>query len=39
MQVVFVGRASSAGASCLAIQLAEHWIVVDAGVRVDRKYE
>ena len=37
MQVVFVGGASSVGASCLAIQLAEQWIVVDAGVRVDRK--
>jgi Cft2 family RNA processing exonuclease len=37
MQVVFVGGASSVGASCLAIQLAEKWIVVDAGVRVDRK--
>jgi predicted metal-dependent RNase len=37
MQVVFVGGASSVGASCLAIQLAEQWIVVDTGVRVDRK--
>src|SRR6266704_2760584 len=37
MQVVFVGGASSVGASCLAIHLAEQWIVVDAGVRVDRK--
>jgi Cft2 family RNA processing exonuclease len=37
MQVVFVGGASSVGASCLAIQLAEQWFVVDAGVRVDRK--
>ncbi len=37
MQVVFVGGASSVGASCLAIELAEQWIVVDAGVRVDRK--
>jgi len=37
MQVVFVGGASSVGASCLAIQLADQWIVVDAGVRVDRK--
>src|SRR6266487_6321901 len=36
MQVVFVGGASSVGASCLAIHLAEQWIVVDAGVRVDR---
>ncbi len=37
MQVIFVGGASSVGASCLAIQIAEQWIVVDAGVRVDRK--
>ncbi|HYB01175.1 MAG TPA: MBL fold metallo-hydrolase [Ktedonobacteraceae bacterium] len=37
MQVVFAGGASSVGASCLAIQIAEQWIVVDAGVRVDRK--
>src|SRR5256886_863843 len=37
MQVVFLGGASGVGASCLAIQLAEQWIVVDAGVRVDRK--
>src|SRR5438309_7088120 len=37
MQVVIVGGASSVVASCMAIQLAEQWIVVDAGVRVDRK--
>ncbi len=37
MQVVFVGGASSVGASCIAIEIAEQWIVVDAGVRVDRK--
>jgi Cft2 family RNA processing exonuclease len=37
MQVVFLGGASGVGASCLAVQLAEQWIVVDAGVRVDRK--
>ena len=37
MQVVFLGGASGVGASCLAIQLADQWIVVDAGVRVDRK--
>src|ERR1700694_808777 len=37
MQVIFVGGASSVGASCLAIQIADQWIVVDAGVRVDRK--
>ncbi|HEX9132740.1 MAG TPA: MBL fold metallo-hydrolase, partial [Ktedonobacteraceae bacterium] len=37
MQVIFVGGASGVGASCLAIELAGQWIVVDAGVRVDRK--
>src|SRR5216684_242575 len=37
MQVIFVGGASQVGASCLAIELADQWIVVDAGVRVDRK--
>lgn len=37
MQVVFAGGANGVGASCLAIEIAEQWIVVDAGVRVDRK--
>ena len=37
MQVVFAGGASGVGASCLAIEIAGQWIVVDAGVRVDRK--
>src|SRR5690349_14133440 len=37
MQVVFLGGASGVGASCLAIELADQWFVVDAGVRVDRK--
>ncbi len=37
MEVVFLGGASGVGASCVAIQLANQWIVVDAGVRVDRK--
>src|SRR5579883_2843719 len=37
MQVLFLGGASGVGASCLAIELAEQWFVVDAGVRVDRK--
>src|SRR5882762_2027409 len=37
MQVVFLGGASSVGASCLAVELAEQWFVVDAGVRVDHK--
>ena len=39
MQVIFVGGASGVGASCLAIQIAGQWIVVDAGVRVDRKQD
>lgn len=37
MQVVFIGGASGVGASCVAIEIAQQWIVVDAGVRVDRK--
>ncbi|HEY1353214.1 MAG TPA: MBL fold metallo-hydrolase [Ktedonobacteraceae bacterium] len=37
MQVIFVGGAQSIGASCLALELAEQWIVVDAGVQVSRK--
>jgi len=37
MQVIFAGGASGVGASCVAIELANQWIVVDAGVRVDRK--
>jgi len=37
MQIIFIGGASGIGASCLAIQLAEQWIIVDAGVRTDRK--
>src|SRR5215472_13089448 len=37
MQVVFLGGASSVGASCVAIELAEQWFVVDAGVRVDHQ--
>jgi Cft2 family RNA processing exonuclease len=37
MQVVFVGGASGVGASCVAVEIANQWIVVDAGVRVDRK--
>jgi len=37
MQVIFAGGASGVGASCVAIELADQWIVVDAGVRVDRK--
>src|SRR5262249_34627475 len=37
MQVVFVGGASGVGASCLAAEIAGKWILIDAGVRVDRK--
>jgi Cft2 family RNA processing exonuclease len=37
MQVVFVGGASGVGASCLAVEVGGQWIIVDAGVRVDRK--
>src|SRR5258708_3145744 len=37
MQVIFVGGASGVGASCLAVEIAGQWIIVDAGVRVDRK--
>ncbi len=36
MQVVFLGGASGVGASCLAVEMADQWFVVDAGVRVDR---
>jgi Cft2 family RNA processing exonuclease len=35
MQVAFLGGASGVGASCVAIELADQWIVVDAGVRMD----
>src|SRR5258708_37818768 len=37
MRDAFLGGASGVGASCLAIELADQWIVVDAGVRVDHK--
>ncbi len=37
MRVVFVGGASGVGASCIALEIAQQWIIVDAGVRVDRK--
>ena len=36
MQVVFLGGASGVGASCLAVEIGKEWILVDAGVRVDR---
>lgn len=35
MQVIFVGGASGVGASCVAVELANQWFIVDAGVRVD----
>jgi len=37
MQVIFAGGAQSVGASCLALELDDQWIVVDAGVQVSRK--
>ncbi|HEY0753288.1 MAG TPA: MBL fold metallo-hydrolase [Ktedonobacteraceae bacterium] len=37
MQVTFVGGANGVGASCLAVEIGGQWIIVDAGVRVDRK--
>jgi Cft2 family RNA processing exonuclease len=37
MQVAFLGGASGVGASCLAVELAEQWFIIDAGVRVDHK--
>src|SRR6266704_4303320 len=37
MQAIFVGGASVVGASCVALELDNQWIVIDAGVRVDRK--
>src|SRR5579859_2640391 len=37
MQVVFLGGASGVGASCVALELGGQWIVVDAGVRVDKR--
>ncbi|HLZ60112.1 MAG TPA: MBL fold metallo-hydrolase, partial [Ktedonosporobacter sp.] len=36
MQVIFAGGASAVGASCLLVSIGGHWIVVDAGVRMDR---
>jgi len=37
MQVIFVGGAQEVGASCLAVELGGHWMVIDSGVRLDRK--
>jgi len=37
MHVVFLGGASEVGASCLAAEIAGQWIIIDAGVRMDRK--
>ena len=37
MQVTCIGGASNVGASCLAVEIAGQWVLVDAGVRVDRK--
>jgi Cft2 family RNA processing exonuclease len=37
MQVIFVGGAQEVGASCLAVELGGQWMVIDSGVRLDRK--
>jgi Cft2 family RNA processing exonuclease len=37
MNILFIGGASEVGASCLALQLAGRWIIVDAGVQFDRQ--
>lgn len=37
MQMIFVGGAQEAGTSCLAVEMGGQWIVVDSGVRLDRK--
>ena len=34
MQALFLGGTQEIGASCLALELAGHWIIIDAGVRV-----
>jgi Cft2 family RNA processing exonuclease len=39
MQVLFVGGADSVGASCLAVEMAKRWFIVDAGVRVDHRVD
>lgn len=36
MRVIFLGGASGVGASCLAVELAGRWALVDAGVRLDQ---
>src|SRR5215210_484266 len=36
MQVVFLGGAPGVGASCLAVEVGAAWILIDAGVRMDR---
>lgn len=36
MDVLFLGGASGVGASCIALQVGTRWILVDAGVRMDR---
>jgi Cft2 family RNA processing exonuclease len=35
MRIVFLGGAGGIGASCIAVQTGEHWLLVDAGIRMD----
>lgn len=35
MQVILLGGASGIGASCVAVEVGAHWIVIDAGIRMD----
>lgn len=35
MQVIFLGGASGIGASCIALQFGDSWVLVDAGIRMD----
>jgi Cft2 family RNA processing exonuclease len=35
MKVIFLGGASGIGASCVAVQIGEQWVLVDAGIRMD----
>lgn len=37
LQIIFVGGANGVGASCLAVEIAKQWVIIDAGVRVDRQ--
>jgi Cft2 family RNA processing exonuclease len=35
MNVIFLGGASGIGASCVAVELGDKWVLVDAGIRMD----